>query len=193
MPPDLTESDVENIVLSWLSDLGYVILQGSKIGPGESGAERYDYSDPLLPDRLKSALSRLNPSLPLETLEEAFRKLSRLDSPSLIQQNRLFHKILIEGVPVEYRSGDRITHDSAKLADWDNIENNDWVVVNQFTVVENHHNRRPDIVVFLNGLPLAVIELKDPSEETATIWSAFNQLQTYKPKSLHFLRQTKFW
>ncbi|EQD25089.1 MAG: Type I site-specific deoxyribonuclease, HsdR family [Leptospirillum sp. Group IV 'UBA BS'] len=180
MPPDLTESDVENIVLSWLSDLGYSILQGSKIGPGESGAERYDYSDPLLPDRLKSALSRLNASLPLEILEEAFRKLSRLDSPSLIQQNRLFHKMLVEGIPVEYRSGGRIVHDSARLVDWDNPENNNCVVVNQFTVVENHHNRRPDIVVFLNGLPLAVIELKDPSEETATIWSAFNQLQTYK-------------
>ncbi|MHB1756770.1 MAG: type I restriction endonuclease subunit R [Leptospirillum sp.] len=180
MTPNLTESVLEQIVLGWFSELGYSVLHGPDIAPREPGAERYDYSDPLLPDRVKSALSRLNPSLPLETLEEAFRKLSRLDSPSLIQQNRLFHKMLVEGIPVEYRLGDRIVHDSARLVDWDNIENNNWVVVNQFTVVENHHNRRPDIVVFLNGLPVAVIELKDPSEETATIWSAFNQLQTYK-------------
>ena len=180
MTPNLTESDVEEIVLGWFGELGYSVLHGPTIASGEPGAERYDYSDPLLPDRLKSALSRINPSLPPATLEDAFRKLSLLNSPSLIQQNRLFHKMLVEGIPVEYRSGDRIVHDSAKLVDWDNTENNDWVVVNQFTVVENHHNRRPDLVVFLNGLPVAVIEIKDPSEETATIWSAFNQLQTYK-------------
>jgi len=180
MAPRLTESDVEEIVLGWFGELGYSVLHGPDIAPGEPGGERTDYSTPFLPDRVKFSLSRLNPSLPSETLEDAFRKLSRLDSPSLIQQNRLFHKILVEGIPVEYRSGDRIVHDSAKLVDWDNIENNDWVVVNQFTVVENHHNRRPDIVVFLNGLPVALLELKDPSEETATIWSAFNQLQTYK-------------
>jgi len=180
MAPRLTESVLEQIVLGWFSELGYSVLHGPDIAPGEPGSERTDYSNPLLPDRVKFSLSRLNPSLPLETLEEAFRKLSRIDSPSLIQQNRLFHKMLVEGIPVEYRLGDRIVHDSARLVDWDNTENNDWVVVNQFTVVENHHNRRPDLVVFLNGLPVAVIELKDPSEETATIWSAFNQLQTYK-------------
>lgn len=180
MIPGLSESDVEGIVLGWFSELGYSVLYGPDIAPGELGAERVEYSDPFLPDRVRSFLSRLNPFLPSETLEEAFRKLSRLDSPSLIQQNRLFHKMLVEGIPVEYRSGDRIVHDSARLVDWDNTENNDWVVVNQFTVVENHHNRRPDLVVFLNGLPVAVIELKDPSDENATIWSAFNQLQTYK-------------
>nr|EES51712.1 MAG: type I site-specific deoxyribonuclease, HsdR family [Leptospirillum ferrodiazotrophum] len=180
MAPRLTESDVEEIVLGWFGELGYSVLHGPAIASGEPGAERYDYSNPLLPDRLKSALSRLNPSLPLETLEEAFRKLSRLDSPSLIQQNRLFHKMLVEGIPVEYRLGDRIVHDLAKLADWENPKNNDWVVVSQFTVVENHHNRRPDIVVFLNGLPVAVIELKNPTDENATIWGAFDQLETYK-------------
>ncbi|MHB8370660.1 MAG: type I restriction endonuclease subunit R [Leptospirales bacterium] len=180
MASGLTESDVEQIVLGWFGELGYSILHGPDIAPGEPGAERSDYANPFLTDRVKLTISRLNPSLPAEILEEAFRKLSRLDSPSLIQQNRLAHKMLVEGIPVEYRLVDRIVHDSAKLVDWDNTENNDWVVVNQFTVVENHHNRRPDIVLFLNGFPVAVIELKNPTDENATIWAAFDQLETYK-------------
>ena len=125
MKPGLTESDVEQIVLGWFEELGYSVLHGPDIGPGEPGAERSDYANPFLPDRIKLTISRLNPSLPLETLEEAFRKLSRLDSPSLIQQNRLFHKMLVEGIPVEFRMGDRIVHDSAKLVDWENQKNND--------------------------------------------------------------------
>ncbi len=180
MPPGLNESDVEEIVLSWFGDLGYEILHGPAIAPGESSSERSDYADPLLPDRLKSALSRLNPSLPPETLEDAFRKLTRSEFPSLVQRNRHFHRLLTEGVPVEYRSDGRIVHDTAKIVDFESPDKNEWVAVNQFTVVENRHTRRPDIVLFLNGLPLAVIELKDPTNENATIWSAFDQLQTYK-------------
>jgi Type I site-specific restriction-modification system, R (restriction) subunit and related helicases len=113
-------------------------------------------------------------------LEEAFRKLTRIDSPALIQRNHAFHRFLVEGIPVEYRARDRIVSDLARLFDLANPDNNDWVVVNQLTVVEGHHNRRPDIVVFVNGIPLGVIELKNPGDEKATIWSAFNQLQTYK-------------
>jgi type I restriction enzyme R subunit len=180
MSPGLTEDDFEQIVLSWFSDLGYSRLYGPHIAPGEPRAERSDYSDPLLSDRLKAALFRLNPSLPHETLEEAFRKLTRMDSPTLIQRNQQFQRFLVEGIPVEYRSEGRIVHDNARIVDFENPDNNDWVVVNQFTVVENHHNRRPDIVVFLNGLPVGVIELKNPSDETTDIWSAFRQLQTYK-------------
>ena len=177
MPPGLTESDVEDVVRSWFGDLGYSVLHGPAIALGESGTERSDYSDPLLPDRLKSALSRLNPSLPSEPLEDAFRRLTRVDSPSLVQRNRHFHRLLTEGVPVEYRSGDRIVHDTATIVDFESPDKNEWTAVNQFTVVENRHTRRPDIVLFLNGLPLAVIELKDPTNENATIWSAFDQLQ----------------
>ena len=176
----LTESDLEQIVLGWFGELGYAHLYGPHIAPEEPLTERFDYSDPLLPNRLKAALSRLNPSFSPETLEDAFRKLTRIDSPSLIQRNQKFQKFLIEGIPVEYRTEGRIKSDSAKIVDFENPENNDWLVVNQFTVVENHHNRRPDIVVFLNGLPVGVIELKDPTNEKADIWSAFNQLQTYK-------------
>ncbi|MHB8369357.1 MAG: type I restriction endonuclease subunit R [Leptospirales bacterium] len=180
MAPNLTEFDFEGIVLGWFSELDYTHLYGPHIAPGESNAERLEFTDPLLPDRLKSALSRLNPSLPSETLEDAYRKLTRIDSPSLIKRNQQFQRFLVEGIPVEYRVDDRIKPDYAKIVDFENPENNDWVVVNQFTVVENHHNRRPDIVVFLNGLPVGVIELKDPTSEKADIWSAFKQLQTYK-------------
>ena len=180
MSPGLTEDNFEGIVLAWFGELGYTHLYGPHIAPEEPLTERFDYSAPFLPNRLKSALSRLNPSFSSETLEDAYRKLTRIDSPSLIQRNQQFQKFLTEGVPVEYRTEGRIKSDSAKIVDFENPENNDWLVVNQFTVVENHHNRRPDIVVFLNGLPVGVIELKDPTNEKADIWSAFNQLQTYK-------------
>ncbi len=150
MIPALTESDLEQIVLGWFGELGYTILHGPEIAPETPQSERSSYSDPLLPARVQSALSRLNPHLPPEALEEAFRKLTRIVS------------------------------DSARLFDLANLENNDWVVVNQLTVVEGHNNRRPDIVIFVNGIPLGVIELKNPGDEKATIWSAFNQLQTYK-------------
>ena len=176
----LTESDLEQIVLGWFGELGYTILHGPEIAPEASLSERSSYSDPLLPARVQIALSRLNPSLPPEALDDAFRKLTRIDSPTLIQRNHAFHRILVEGIPVEYRTQDRIVSDSAQLFDLADLENNDWVVVNQFTVVEGHHNRRPDIVVFVNGIPLGVIEIKNPGDEKATIWSAFNQLQTYK-------------
>jgi len=108
------------------------------------------------------------------------RKVLRAESPSLIQNNRAFHRILINGVDVEYVSDSRVSYDKARLLDFDNPHNNDWVAVNQFTVVEGHYNRRPDIVLFVNGLPLAIVELKNPADEQATIWTAFNQLQTYK-------------
>ena len=176
----LNESDLENVVLKWFRELGYTILHGPEIAPEALRSERSSYSDPLLPSRVQSALSRLNPHLPPDALEDAFRKLTRIDSPSLIQRNHAFHRFLVEGIPVEYRSRDRNVSDSARLFDLSNLENNDWVVVNQWTVVEGHHNRRPDIVVFVNGIPLGVIELKNPGDETATLWSAFNQLQTYK-------------
>ena len=125
-------------------------------------------------------MAQLNPSIPAEALEEAVRKVLRAESPSLVQNNRAFHRILIDGVDVEYVSDGRVIYDKARLVDFDNPHNNDWVAVNQFTVVEGHYNRRPDIVLFVNGLPLAIVELKNPADEQATIWTAFNQLQTYK-------------
>ena len=123
----------------------------------------------------------MNPRIPSEAREEASRKVTIPDGPSLYTNNRAFHRLLTDGVDVEYQDGEgRIVGDKVWLLDFDNPENNDWLAVNQFTVIEDEHNRRPDVVVFVNGLPLIVIELKNPTDEQATIWSAFHQLQTYK-------------
>ena len=177
----VTESVVEEAALEWLRGLGYATLFGPDIAPGEARAERSDYGQVVLVDRLRSALARLNPTIPLDAIEGAVRKIQLIESPNLITNNHRFHRSLVNGVPVEYRAADgRIVHDQVRLLDSENVDNNDWLAVNQFTVIEAQHNRRPDIVVLVNGLPLAVIELKDATKEEATVWTAFNQLQTYK-------------
>jgi len=139
-----TESVVEDAALAWLESLGYVVLHGPEIAAGMPGAERShpNYRDVVLEGRLRQALVRLNPDLPAEALEDAFRKLMRIDAPSLLERNRAVHRMLVDGVTVEYR--------------------------------------RPDVVLFMNGLLLAAIELKNPADENATIWSAYQQLQTYQ-------------
>src|SRR5712691_5324118 len=177
----ITESIVEEATLTWFHELGYAVLHGVYIAPGEPRAERTNYSDVVLVDRLRSTLTRINTHIPSDTLEETVRKVIRTQSPSLIENNRRFHKWITGGVDVEYHASDgRIVYDKVQLIDFTGIDNNDWLVVNQFTVVENKNNRRPDVIVFVNGLPLGVIELKNPGDENATIKGAFNQLQTYK-------------
>lgn len=177
-----TESIVEDAALAWLEALGYGVLHGPDIAAGEPAAERGDpnYRDVVLERRLRQALVRLNPDLPPEALEDAYRKLTRVDAPSLVERNRAVHRMLVDGVNVEYRrKGGSIAGAQAKVIDFDAPENNDWLAVNQFTVSEGQHTRRPDLVLFVNGLPLAVIELKNPADEEATIWTAYRQLQTY--------------
>ena len=175
-----TESVVEQAALAWLESLNYTILSGPDIAPGELQAERDEYRQVVLERRLHEALQRLNPQMPIDVLEGAFRKLTRPDSPSLVANNHTVHQFLVEGVPVEYERADAsIGGDFARVLDYENPSNNDFVAVHQFTIVEDHHERRPDVVLFVNGLPLAVIELKNAVGD-ATIWSAFNQLQTYK-------------
>jgi type I restriction enzyme R subunit len=183
MPRGFTESIVEEAALDWFEGLGYTVLGGPEIAYGEPAAERTDpeYRDMILEGRVREALARLNPDLPPEALDDAFRKLTRIDSPSLITRNRDLHSMLVDGVNVEYaRTDGSIAGAQAWLVDFDTPQNNDWVAVNQFTVTEGQHARRPDVVIFLNGLPIAVIELKNSTDENATIWNAFNQLQTYK-------------
>ena len=175
-----TESVIEQTALDWLKEMGYTIAFGGDIAPDEPAAERENYGEVILTGRLKKALKRINPNIPAEALEDAFRKVTRPNLPSLVGNNRAFHKMLADGIEVEYRHEGRIKGDKVWLVDFDNLDNNDWLVVNQFTVLENHINRRPDIVIFINGLPLAVIELKNAADKNATIWSAFHQLQTYK-------------
>ena len=175
-----TESTIKETALKWLKDMGYTIVFGNDIAPDEPAAERENYGEVILSGRLKDALRRINPSVPAEALEDAFRKVTRPSSPSLVGNNRSFHKMLADGIEVEYRHEGRIKGDKVWLVDFEDLDNNDWLAVSQFTVVENHINRRPDVVIFVNGLPLAVIEIKNAADEKATIWSAFKQLQTYK-------------
>jgi len=183
MTPTFTESVVEDAALAWLSGLGYTVLHGPEIAWGMPHAERGDpnYRDVVLEGRLRGALAKLNPGLPPDALEDAFRKVMRVDAPSLVERNRLVHRLLVDGVTVEYRRKDgSIAGAQARLIDFDRPDNNDWIAANQFTVCEGQHTRRPDVVLFVNGLPLAVIELKNPADENATVWSAYHQLQTYQ-------------
>ena len=178
-----TESVVEDAALAWLEALGYAVLHGPDIAAGMPGAERSDpnYRDVVLAGRLRQALVRLNPELPAEARDDAYRKLTRGEAPSLIERNRALHRMLVEGVPVEYRRKDgSIAGAQARVIDFKTPGRNDWLAVNQFTVCEGQHTRRPDVVLFINGLPLAVIELKNPADENATLWSAYQQLQTYQ-------------
>lgn len=178
---NFTEREVEDAALAWLAELGYAVLHGPDIGPDGPAPERGSYDEVSLTGRLHKALTRLNPQLPAEALEEVLRKLRQTETPSLIEENRRLHRYLVEGVGVEIsREDGSIAGDAARLIDFDDLEANDWLAVNQFTVIEREHNRRPDVVLFVNGLPLAVIELKNPGDENATLEGAFNQLQTYK-------------
>ena len=177
----LTESHVEEAALSWLAGLGYAALHGPDISPDGPTPERISYDQVFLTERLQEALGRLNPHLPAGTLEEVLRKVQQTETPSLIEENRRLQRYLLEGVPVEVaREDGSIGGDVARLIDFDDVDANDWLAVNQFTVIEHEHNRRPDVVLFVNGLPLAVIELKNPGDVNATLEGAFNQLQTYK-------------
>jgi len=177
----LNESTVEEAALSWFRELGYAIGHGPHMAPGERAAERDSFGDVVLKARLQEVIHKLNSKIPEEAREEALRKVLRVGTPSVTQTNRAFHAMLRDGVEVEYRRADgSIAGDRVRLIDFNDPEATDWLAVNQFTVIEGQHNRRPDIVLFLNGLPLAVIELKNAADEDATIWSGFHQLQTYK-------------
>lgn len=193
MSSKLTESVVEDAALEWLGGLGYEVLSGLVIAPGEPAAERSDYKQVFLFDRLQTKLEDLNPKIPLEGLQEALRKIRLISHPTLIENNRAFHRLLVEGVDVEFRRENphpgplpkgegygEIVHDKVWLIDFANPEANEFLAVNQFTVEEGHFNRRPDVVVFINGIPLAMLELKNIADEQATIRKAFDQFQTYK-------------
>ena len=175
------ESTIESAALAWLEASGWQVVHGPDLAPGALASERRDYSEVTLTGRLRDALARLNPDLPVEALDDAFRQLTQPQGADLIQRNRAQHRLLVDGVTVEHRNaGGAICGAQARVIDFDDPANNDWLAVNQFTVVENKHTRRPDIVLFVNGLPLAVLELKNAADEKATIWTAWQQLQTYQ-------------
>ena len=176
-----TESDIEEATLDWLADLGWAVAHGPDIAPDALAAERSDYGQVVLEQRLRFALARLNPDLPSAALGNALRRLTCPEGSTLEARNRAFHHMVVDGVTVEHRThNSRVQGAQARVIDFGNLDNNDWLAVNQFTVVENKHERRPDVVLFVNGLPLGVIELKNPAADEATIWTAWQQLQTYK-------------
>ena len=177
----LTETDVEQAALAWLSGVGWQCLHGPDIAPDTPNSERASYGQVVLEQRVRDALACLNPDLPPDALEDAHRRLTLPEGSTLETRNRSFHWMLVNGVEVEYREPDgRVRGAQVRVVDFDNPANNDWLAVNQFTVTENKNTRRADVVLFLNGLPLGVIELKNPADADATIWTAWRQLQTYK-------------
>ncbi|MBU0974384.1 type I restriction endonuclease subunit R [Patescibacteria group bacterium] len=180
-----TESDLELATLEWLEELGYSVIGGPEIAPSPDGdhPERNSYADVVLEGRLKTAIVKFNPNIPQDAKEEAFKKVVLVahTTPNLILNNKIFHSYLRDGVDVEYMRDDgTVAGDKVKLVDFVNIENNDFLAVNQYTIIENNVNRRPDVLIFINGLSVVVIELKNPGDEKATVKNAFNQIQTYK-------------
>lgn len=177
----IDENMVEQAVLATLVDLNYSILSAEEVSPDAAEPERHSYSEVVLYTRLVENARRLNPTIPGDTVDEAMRLLLRQETPSLVEENRRIHGMMVDGIDVEFTDEDgTIKGDKVWIVDFSNPANNDWVATNQFTVVEGKHNRRADVVVFLNGLPVAVVELKSAGAEAATIEAAFNQIQTYK-------------
>lgn len=184
----ISEDHIEQIFIQEFKDLGYSYVNGADISPDGIAQER-EFDEVVLRARLEEAVRRINPNVPSEASEEAIKKVLRSESPSLIQNNYQFHKYLTEGVDVEYRNGDRIVGDKVWLVNYEDTTQNEYLVVNQLTIIENNVNKRPDVILYVNGLPFVIIELKNAVDENATIQSAFNQLQTYKqtiPSLFHY-------
>ena len=176
----ITESAIEKFAIELLESSGYQYIYGPDIAPDSETPERESFEDVLLIERLQKAVGRINPSIPTDCRKDAIKQIQRLKSPELIANNEAFHRMLTEGIKVTYQKDGNNRGDLVWLIDFKNPENNDFIVANQFTVIENNVNKRPDVILFVNGLPLVLIELKNPADENATVRSAFKQLQTYK-------------
>lgn len=176
----ITENSIEEFSIELLERLGYNYIYGPDIAPDSITPERDSYTQVLLLDRLRRAVRRINPGIPANQQEEAIMQLQRIASPELIAGNETFHRYLTEGVPVSYHKDGSERGDLVWLVDFDNPLNNDFAVINQFTVIENNHNKRPDVLLFVNGIPLVVMELKNAANENATVNSAFRQIENYK-------------
>jgi type I restriction enzyme R subunit len=176
----MTEDQLEKEALVWLQDVGYAHLYGPDIAHDGPQPERTGYQKVQLVYRLREAIQKLNPNIPANAREDALKEVLDLSIPSLLSANRHFHKLLVGGVPVQYMKDGETRGDFVRLIDWANPERNEWVAVNQFSIKGPHHTRRPDIVLFVNGLPLVLIELKNPADQKADIWKAYDQILTYK-------------
>jgi type I restriction enzyme R subunit len=176
----MTEDQLERETLGWLAEVGYTHLFGPDISPDGPEQERSDYRQVLLFERLRSAIARLNTDIPLAAREDALQQVKDLGIPVQLAANRHFHKLLVGGVPVQYQKDGETRGDFVRLIDWAAPANNEWLAINQFSIKGAHHTRRPDIILFVNGLPLVLLELKNPADEAADIWKAYDQIQTYK-------------
>ena len=177
----ITEDQLEQLALQWFQDTGWSYANGADLAPEGATAERADFRAVVLKARLAAAVRRLNPKLPPAAVEEVVHVVTTPTETSLARNNRAFHRLLMDGVKVEFTNaqGEKET-DHAQLVDFARAANNDFLVVNQFTVTGTKKPRRPDLVVFVNGLPLGIVELKNPAEPNADVWKAWQQLQTYK-------------
>ncbi|ROH86154.1 type I restriction endonuclease subunit R [Pseudomethylobacillus aquaticus] len=185
----MTEDQLEQETLAWLQAQGYQHRYGPDIAPDGEQPERSDYRQVLLPFRLREAVQRLNPHIPTAAREDAIKQVLDLGIPALLSANRHFHKLLVGGVPVQYQQEGETRGDLVRLMDWAEPARNEWLAINQFSIKGPHHTRRPDIILFVNGLPLVLLELKNPADENADIWKAYEQLQTYKeqiPDVFHY-------
>ena len=176
----MNETQLENLCLDWFAENGWEVVHGIDIAPDSSNPLRKDYKQILIEADLQAAFERLNPHLPASCFEQVWQKLSKPESLDLVTNNRAFHRMLLEGMPVTYKKQDDWVHDHAFLVDFNHVHQNRFVAINQFTILGTKQPRRPDIICFINGIPFAVLELKSPTDENADIWDAFNQLQTYK-------------
>ncbi len=176
----MNETQLENLCLDWFAENGWEVVHGVDIAPDSSNPLRKDYKQVLIEADLQTAFERLNPHLPVSCFEQVLQKLTKPESLDLITNNRAFHHMLLEGVPVSYKKEDDWVNDHAFLVDFNHVYQNRFVAINQFTIQGTKQPRRPDIICFINGIPFAVLELKSPTDENADIWDAFNQLQTYK-------------
>lgn len=176
----LCESAIEEMVIEELQSLGYTYISGVDLAPDALNPERSSYGDVLLLGRLQTAVHKLNSNIPADAIQSAVRKLSRIATSNLLADNEEFHKMLVDGVPVEYRNDSDIKGDTVRVVDFDCPLNNEFLVVNQYTVVQNNNNKRPDVLLFVNGIPLVIFELKNPADENATCHKAYEQLQAYK-------------
>lgn len=176
----MTEDQLEQETLGWLAEVGYIHLYGPDIAHDGESPERDHYRQVVLVERLRSAMAKLNPKVPLAAREDALKQVLELGLPVQLSANRLFHRLLVSGVPVQYQKDGETRGDFVRLIDWVEVKANDWLAINQFSIQGPKHTRRPDIILFVNGLPLVLLELKNPADVNADLGKAFDQIQTYK-------------
>ncbi len=176
----MTEDQLEQEALGWLADIGYSLVYGPDIAPDGPAPERDNYRQVILTRRLRAAIDGLNPGVPAAARDDALKQVVDLGIAALLTANRRFHQLLVTGVPVQYQKDGETRGDFVRLIEWANTASNDWLAVNQFSIKGPHHTRRPDIILFINGLPLVLLEIKNPADENANVWKAYDQIQTYK-------------